>query len=107
MSALSPAEPPVQEPRLLDQVRRALRVRHRSLRTEKAYVHWIRRYILFHGKKHPREMAESEVNAFLTHLASDRQVSAATQTQALCALPFLYRHVLDRELGELEGLVRA
>ena len=95
------------EPKLLDRVREALRVRHLSLRTEKAYLHWIRRYILFHGKRHPREMGEAEINAFLTHLAVEGQVSASTQTQALCALLFLYRTVLEKEVGELEGLVRA
>jgi integron integrase len=78
-----------------------------SLRTEKSYVNWIRRYILFHAKKHPKEMGETEINAFLTHLAVEHRVSASTQTQALCALLFLYRTVLDREVGELEGLVRA
>ncbi len=94
-------------PRLLDQVRDALRVRHMSLRTEKAYLHWIRHYILFHGKRHPSEMGEVEMNAFLTHLAVDKRVSPSTQTQALCALLFLYRTVLGREVGELEGLIRA
>lgn len=96
-----------EEPRLLDRVRESLRVRHMSYRTEQAYVHWIRRYILFHRKRHPQEMGEVEVNAFLTHLAVEKRVSASTQTQALCALVFLYRTVLDRELGELDGLVRA
>ena len=95
------------EPKLLDRVREAIRVRHMSLRTEKAYLHWIRRYILFHSKRHPQEMGEVEINAFLTHLAVEGQVSASTQTQALCALLFLYRNILDREVGELEGLVRA
>jgi integrase len=95
------------EPKLLDRVREAMRVRHLSLRTEKTYVHWIRRYILFHGKRHPREMAETEINAFLTHLAVQGGVSPSTQTQALCAILFLYRIVLGREVGELEGLVRA
>jgi integron integrase len=95
------------EPKLLDRVRDALRVRHMSLRTEKSYVNWIRRYILFHAKKHPKEMGEAEINAFLTHLAVEHRVSASTQTQALCALLFLYRTVLGREVGELEGLVRA
>jgi integron integrase len=99
--------PEKREPKLLDRVRDALRVRHMSLRTEKAYLHWIRRYILFHNKRHPQEMGEPEINAFLTHLAVDGQVSASTQTQALCALLFLYRIVLEREVGELEGLVRA
>jgi len=78
-----------------------------SLRTEKTYIHWIRRFILFHGKRHPKEMAEAEINAFLTHLAVEGRVSPSTQTQALCALLFLYRSVLDKEIGELEGLVRA
>jgi len=94
-------------PRLLEQVRDALRVRHMSFRTEKAYLHWIRRYILFHGKRHPVEMGEREVNAFLTDLAVQRRVSASTQSQALCALLFLYKTVLGRDLGELEGLIRA
>jgi site-specific recombinase XerD len=70
------------------------------LRTEKSYVNWIRRYILFHGKKHPNEMAEAEINGFLTHLAVENRVSASTQTQALCALLFFYRTVLDRDVGE-------
>src|SRR5262245_31986550 len=92
--------------RLLDEVRDALRVRHMSPRTERTYVHWIRRYILFHDKRHPSEMAEPEINVFLTHLATARRVSPATQTQALCAVLFLYRAVLGREIGEIE-LVRA
>jgi len=96
-----------QEPKLLDRVRSAARVRHLSLRTEKAYAQWIRRYILFHGKRHPSEMGEAEINAFLTHLAVAKQVSPSTQTQALCALLFLYRTVLEREVGELKGLIRA
>lgn len=95
------------EPKLLDRIREAARVRHLSLRTEKAYVQWARRYILFHGKRHPKEMGEAEINAFLTYLAVEGRVSASTQTQALCALLFLYRTVLSRDVGELEGLVRA
>jgi integrase len=78
-----------------------------SRRTEQAYRQWARRYILFHGKRHPAEMAEPEINAFLTQLAVERKVSASTQNQALAALHFLYRHALDREVGELAGLVRA
>jgi integron integrase len=78
-----------------------------SIRTERAYLHWARRYILFHGKRHPAEMGEREINAFLTHLAVEKDVSASTQTQALCALLFLYKTVLGREVGELEGLIRA
>lgn len=95
------------KPKLLEQVRQQIRVRHLSRRTEKAYVHWIRRFILFHGKRHPDEMAEAEISAFLSHLATERRVSASTQNQALSAVLFLYRHVLERELGEFEGLVRA
>lgn len=98
-------QPPSRLP-LLEDVRRQLRVRRRGRRTEKAYVGWIRRYILFHGKRHPRELHEADVNAFLTYLATDRQVSASTQNQALSALLFLYRHVLGEELHELD-LVRA
>lgn len=82
-------------------------MRHRSPRTEEAYVHWIRRFILFHDKRHPQELGEREVAAFLTHLASERNVAASTQSQALCALLFLYEAVLERPLAEMEGLVRA
>ena len=92
---------------LLDQVREAIRTRHYSRSTEQAYVHWIRRYILFHGKRHPAEMAEEEIKAFLTHLAVRRRVSASTQNQALSAILFLYRNVLQKELAWIEGIVRA
>jgi integron integrase len=95
------------KPRLLDRLRDALRTRHYSRRTEDAYVMWVRRYILFHGKRHPAEMAEAEVTAFLTHLAVRGQVSASTQNQALGAVMFLYRHVLRKELAALGGVVRA
>lgn len=95
------------EPRLLDQVRAALRVRHYSLRTEAAYVQWIRRFILFHGTRHPRELGAEEISSFLSHLATEAQVAASTQNQALNALVFLYRRVLETEVGELENLVRA
>ena len=98
---------PAQPPRLLDRVRKELRVRHRSSRTEEAYVHWIRRFILFHGKRHPAEMKETEVAAFLSHLASERRVAASTQTQALCAVLFLYEAVLGRRLEPIDGIVRA
>ncbi len=76
-------------PKLLDQVRNAIRVRHYSRRTEDQYVHWIRRFILFHAKRHPREMGEREVTAFLTYLAVDKNVAASTQNQALSAILFL------------------
>jgi integron integrase len=94
-------------PRLLERVRLALRARHYSRRTEPAYVHWVRRFILIHGKRHPGEMGETEVNGFLTHLAVRGRVSASTQNQALSALLFLYRHVLEREIGDLGEIVRA
>ncbi len=98
---------PPRPPKLLDQLRHAIRVRHMSLATEKTYVQWVRRFILFHSKRHPIEMAEKEVNAYLTHLATERGVSASTQKQALCAILFLYRHVLDRQPGDLGDLIRA
>ena len=94
-------------PRLLDQVRHALRLRHYSRRTETAYVRWITRFVRFHGKRHPRELGEAEVTAFLTWLAEKRDVSASTQTQALSALLFLYRNVLNADFPWLEHVVRA
>ena len=78
----------------LEEVRHAIRVRHYSLRTEDAYLGWIKRFILFHGKRHPAQMGETEVSAFLTHLATVRNVAASTQNQALSALLFLYKQVL-------------
>src|SRR5450756_1579498 len=92
---------------LMSQMSAALRSRHYSRRTEQAYCLWVRRFIRFHGIRHPADMAEPEINAFLTHLAVDEQVSASTQTQALSALLFLYRHVIGREVGELTDLIRA
>jgi integron integrase len=88
-------------------VRTALRTRHASRRTEKAYVGWIRRYILFHGKRHPAEMGAAEITQFLSALAVQRNVAASTQNQALSALLFLYRNVLEQELPWLDGVVRA
>ena len=84
--------------KLLDQVRQILRVKHYSIRTEEAYVDWIRRFILFHGKRHPRELNTAEIQAYLTHLAADRNVAASTQNQAYAAILFLYREVLLIEL---------
>lgn len=94
-------------PKLLNQVRIVLRACHYSQRTESAYLNWIRRFILFHNKRHPAEMAETEVNQFLTHLAINEKVSASAQNQALSALLFLYRHVLDRKLGQQGTVIRA
>jgi integron integrase len=98
------SDPPPGRPRLLTRVREAIRVRHMSPKTEKAYVQWIRQFILFHDKRHPTDMAEAEVTAFLTHLATKKRVSASTQNQAHSALLFLYRHVLDKDLGTLDAV---
>jgi integron integrase len=94
-------------PRLLDQVHAAIRARHLSVRTEQAYVGWIRRFILFSGKRHPRDMGEPEVTKFLSHLAVQGRVSASTQNQALAAILFLYRDVLGQDLDWLDDIVRA
>jgi integron integrase len=95
------------EPRLLDRLTDELRLRHHSPRTAEAYRHWTRRFVLFHHCRHPRELGADEVTAFLSHLASDERVAPATQNQALAALLFLYRHVLQLELPWLDALVRA
>jgi len=95
------------KPKLLDQLREALRARHYSRRTEQTYRLWVKRFIYFHHVRHPAEMAEPEINAFLTYLAVKEKVSASTQNQALSALLFLYRHVLNREIGDLGELIRA
>ena len=94
-------------PKLLDQVRERLRVKHYSLRTEDAYLGWIKRYILFHGKRHPSGMGKEEVDAFPTHLAVERNVAAMTQGQALSALLFLYQDVLGQVLPWLDEVTRA
>jgi len=101
----TPQTPP--PPKLLDQVRERLRVKHYSIRTETQYLRWIKRFILFHDKRHPREMGAVEVEAFLTHLAVAGRVAAATQNQALSALLFLYREVLNIDLPWLDKVVRA
>ncbi len=95
------------QPRLREKVREAIRVRHYSRRTEKTYWYWIRYYIRFHNMRHPAEMAEAEVAEFLTWLATKRNVSAATQNQALNALVFLYKKVLIKPLDQIEGVTRA
>lgn len=100
-----PAE--ARPPKLLDRVRAAIRARHYSRRTEEAYVLWVRRFILHHGTRHPLEMGEAEVSSFLTSLAVRQQVGASTQNQALSAILFLYKDVLNRPLDWLEGIVRA
>lgn len=98
---------PRQPPKLLDRMREAIRVRHYSLATERNYIQWARRFIYFHGKRHPAEMGVAEVEAFLSSLATDRNVSASTQNQAMHALLFLYRDVLGITLPWLDGITRA
>ena len=103
MTASSPAT----GPKLLDRMRLAIRTRHYSRRTEEAYIGWVRRYVRFHGTRHPAELEPSAVASYLTHLANEARVSASTQSQALSALLFLYRDVLEKDFGWLEGVVRA
>ncbi len=105
--ATTPGAAPAASPRLLDRLRDALRVRHYAIRTEQAYVDWARRFILFHGKRHPVELGADEVAAFLTHLAVERSVAPSTQNQAKAALLFLYRQVLGIELPWLDEVVAA
>ncbi|WP_338846277.1 integron integrase [Massilia sp. W12] len=94
-------------PKLLDQLRAKIRLRHYSIRTETQYVHWVRRFILFHGKRHPKDMGGPEVEAFLSNLALEGNVASSTQNQALSALLFLYREVLEQDLPWMDGVVRA
>jgi len=101
------SSPQPRKPNLLDQTRTAIRTRHLSRRTEKAYVNWIKRFVIFHDMRHPKAMGKAEVEQFLSHLAVDGRVAASTQNQALSAILFLYRHVLDRNLPWLDGVVRA
>lgn len=98
---------PSDKPKLLDQVRAKIRVKHYSRRTEDAYTDWITRFILFHNKRHPADMGEKEISEFLSHLAVDGNVSASTQNQAMCAIVFLYKQVLERDMGEFHDLVWA
>jgi len=97
----------MEKKRLLVRVRDAIRIRHYSLRTEQSYIHWVRRFILFHNKRHPEEMGKKEISRFLTHLAVERNVSASTQNQALSALLFLYKQVLEQQLDWLDNVVRS
>src|SRR5688572_2776859 len=96
-----------QQPKLLDQVRDTIRLKHYSIRTERAYVDWIKRFILFHHKRHPNDMGAPEVQVFLTDLAVKQHVAASTQQQALSALLFLYREVLRQELPWMDDITRA
>jgi len=95
------------KPKLLEQLSQAMRSRHYSRKTEATYIHWIKRFIFFHHVRHPKDMAEPEINAFLTHLAVKEHVSASTQNQALCAIIFLYKYVLNRKIGDIGEVIRA
>jgi site-specific recombinase XerD len=93
--------------KLLDQMRAAIRLKHYSYRTEESYVDWDRRFILFHNKRHPKDMSAEEIQAFITYLAIQRQLSASTQNQALSAIIFLYRHVLQMDIALPSDIFRA
>ena len=95
------------KPKLLDQVRDVVRLKHYSMSTERTYVGWIKRFILFHNKRHPKDMGAEEVQAYLTYLAVNQHVAASTQNQALNAIVFLYKHVIHKELGDFSSAVRA
>lgn len=103
---LPPASPPPCAPRLLDQVRERVRYLHYSSRTEEAYVHWIRAFVRFHGRRHPREMGGPQVEAFLSWLSTERGVSVSTHRQALSALLFLYQQVLGQQLPWMDAIGR-
>jgi integron integrase len=108
MAVVLPLDSNLGKPKkLLDEVRDVMRLKHYSLRTERTYCDWIERFIRFHDLRHPREMGEAEMSAFLTHLARDGKVAASTQNQALSALLFLYKEVLKAEIGWLENVERA
>ncbi len=94
-------------PKLLEQVRNEMRTRHDSYRTEQTYLHWIKKVILFHGKRHPSVLTADDISSYLTHLAVNRTVAASTQNQALAAILFLYRNVLRIELPKLDNIARA
>jgi integron integrase len=96
-----------QPPKLLDQMRDKLRLKHYAYKTEKSYLHWVKRFILFHQKRHPKDIGTPEVEAFLTHLATDLQVAASTQNQAFSAILFLYREVLQQDFEQPINALRA
>jgi integron integrase len=95
------------KPRLLDQVRDTIRRKHYSIRTEQSYIDWIKRFIYFHNKQHPRDLDEKHITEFLNYLAVQKKVASSTQNQALCALVFLYREIVKKELAQFEGFVHA
>jgi len=103
----SPPQQPTKPRKLLDQISDAIRLRHYSFKTEKAYVFWAKHYIFFHKKRHPMDMGAPEIESFLNFLATQKNVSAKTQNQALNALAFLYKAVLKKDFGQLKNLIRA
>lgn len=105
-TAIKTSAPALRSTRLLDQLREQIRYLHYSLRTEEAYLFWVRKFIRFHGLRHPRDMGQTEVEAFLTYLANERRVSVSTHRQALSALLFLYQRVLGMDLPWMDGLAR-
>ncbi len=105
--SLSNVEQSKNKPKLLDQLSDSIRLHQYSMATERSYVHWVRRFILFHGKKHPKTMGKEEIEAFLTHLAVDRRVSPSTQNVALAAILYLYTKVLGIDLPWMDDVVRA
>lgn len=107
LTHLGKREEPDRPLRLLERLRNRLRTRRYSPRTERAYCDWVRRFVLYHERRHPRSMGEAEIAAFLTHLATERRVSASTQNQALQAILFLYNHVLGQPVGTVHGVERA
>lgn len=93
--------------KILDRLRGEIRMRNYSIRTENSYADWVYRFILFHGRRNPEEMGATEINAFLSYLATDLNVAASTQNQACCAIVFLYKHVLKKELADFGDIVHA
>ncbi|MDP6630813.1 MAG: phage integrase N-terminal SAM-like domain-containing protein [Kiritimatiellia bacterium] len=96
-----------EKPKLIDRLRNEIRVRHYSIRTEHSYCQWVVRYCKFHNLRHPEEMGAPEINKYLTHLATDRNVAVSTQNQACCAIVFLYKHVLGKDPGDFSDVIRA
>jgi integron integrase len=105
--ALQSAKKALSKPRLLDQVRDVIRCKHYSIRTEQTYLEWIKRFIYFNNRKHPKDLGTTHISAFLTHLAVQRKVAGSTQNQALCALVFLYKEIIKKDIGQLDDLIRA
>jgi len=93
------------KPKLLDQVRQIIRVKDYSMRTEESYISWIKRFIFFHNKRHPMEMGEKEIGQYITYLAKEKKVSASTQNQALCAIVFLYKNMLKKDLENINNIL--